>query len=774
MAGSARRLAAIMFTDIVGFSALTQRSEPLAMQLLDQHRAIVREALAAFGGREVETAGDAFLIEFPSALEALRCAVAIQQRHRVRNDAASTGQRIEARIGIHLGDIEHRGRAVFGDGVNVAARIEPLAPAGGIAVSTHLHAQVQRAFPAPFRALGPQALKNIAAPVEVFALEAEAIATLPSPVPRARARAGWRSAAGRRAAVAVAALAAVAVAALLLIPPQPPVEKSIAVLPFANLSEDPAATAHVAGGIHESILTHLAQVPDLKVISRSSVMEYADARRNLREIARALGVAHILEGGVQRAGSRVRVTAQLIEAAGDRHLWANAYDRDAADLFAIQSDIAAQVARAVEARLTTAEAAELARPPTSSADAYDMYLRALDYDRRGAVSRDHLVRMQPLLEEAIGLDPGFALAHALLSRVHLRMYFYAYDPTRQRLDSARAAAEAARRLRPDLMEGHLALGYYLAYGAGAHARALEELALAQQARPNAAEVYRVIGGVHRLQGQWDQAVSNLSRALELDPRNVNEIRNLALLYDGLWRYEEAAALYERAVALAPEDIFLRLLRAWHHISATGDLRPMREVLDSALPGQDPDHMVSYARYELAMLEGRFADAGALLAEYPSDWLPSTGGTGREPKQLAAATVHEYLGNAGEARRLYGLARDLLIAEARTRDATPADLAALAVAHAGLGNAREAQAVIQRALDTAAQSGDVFVRARIAADVATVKWRTGEKEGALAELERAVGMPFGITPAYLRLLPEFRPLHGNPRFETLLRDKTPRN
>lgn len=768
MAGSTRRLSAIMFTDVVGYSAQVQKNEALALELLDIHRRNLRRQLPGFGGREVETAGDGFLIEFSSALEALRCAIAIQKEQAARNAGAPSERQLRLRIGIHLGDVEHRHKSLFGDGVNLAARLEPLSPPGGIALSAQIHDQVKLVFPVGYRSLGPQNLKNIAAPLEVFVLDAATLDGLAVPEPRRNRsllahRSPWMARTGVVASVLVLAVA------VFFSTKTTPVEASVAVLPFTNLSEDPATNEYLAGGIHESVLTHLAQVRDLKVISRTSVMEYESSRRNLREIGKALGVANILEGSIQRVGNRVRVTAQLIEVATDRHLWAEAYDRDISDLFAIQSDVAAQVAGAVEAQLTPEIRTEFATRPTGSNEAYDLYLRALDYDRRNGMSRDNLSRMQPLLESALALDPGFAVAHALLARTHLRVYFFAIDPSPARLEASRSSAEAALRIHPGLMEGHLVLGAYYAYGTRDYPKAMSQFELALQARPNSAEVYRGIGNLQRTLGRWDEAGHSLAKALELDPRNLTELRNLATLYQGLRRYPEAAELYKRAAALAPDDVFIRLQQGWLAIVAEGDLEPMRRVLREVPRGQDPDNMISYARYELAMLEGDYAKAWTLLQNYPSDWLPATGGTGREPKELAAAAVKDLLGEPAAARTLYARAKALLLAGMRDETGTPGEQAALAVAQAGLGETGAALATIRLALHNSEESGDAFARTLISADVAQVYLAAGQNEQAMAELERSLSTPFGLSRNELGLLPEFRRLRGMPAFEKLLRE-----
>lgn len=770
MAGSTRRLSAIMFTDVVGYSAQVQKNEALALELLDIHRRNLRRQLPGFGGREVETAGDGFLIEFSSALEALRCAIAIQKEQAARNAGAVPDYQLRLRIGIHLGDVEHRHKSLFGDGVNLAARLEPLSPPGGIALSAQIHDQVRLVFPVGYRSLGPQNLKNIAAPLEVFVLDAATLDGLAVPEPRRkRSLLAHRSPWMARTGVVAAALVLAAVAFFSRI--TAPVEASVAVLPFSNLSEDPAASGYLAGGIHESVLTHLAQIRDLKVISRTSVMEYESGRRNLREIGKALGVANILEGSIQRVGNRVRVTAQLIEVATDRHLWAEAYDRDLSDIFAIQSDVAVQVAGAVQARISTDEKARLATKPTSNEKAYDLYLRAMDFWRRNGAARDNLVQMQPLLEQAISLDPQFALAHAQLARVHVRMYWLAYDPDPARLDKARRAAETALQLQPLLPESHLAMGVHH-YAGGDFEGALREYKEALSRRPNSAELHSSIANALRQLSRWDEALMSLNKAVELDPRNFGEVSNLAGLYRGLRRYREAEPLYLREVALAPDDVFAKLDHAWLFVDWRGDLEPLKEALAEVPAGIDPNNLVSYSRLLVAMLEERHSDAARLLEAYPGDWLPGAGGTGREPKDLMLGWVYRASGDFKRARGYFQHARELLLEELRRRPDSAGEYAYVAIAHAALGDREAALRAVQEARRLAAGSGTTT--AVLGAYFASTYVMLDELDLAIDELEAALKLPYSLSAHFIRLEPAYRPLRGHPRFEKLISDNLPRD
>src|SRR4029077_7593466 len=380
-----RKLAAIMFTDMVGYTALSQRDDKLAQELLEEHRQLLRGIFPRFHGTEIKTIGDAFLVEFNSALEAAQCAIEIQRALAKRNADAPAERQIEIRIGIHIGDVVHRGGDVYGDGVNIASRIEQLANAGGICVSMDVERQIRNALEARFEKLAPTELKNISVPMDLFriALPWERPGT---PVAKIQTQSTSRK--FLPAAIAIVLLLIVGIvwwwtAQPSRHPPSPATpsavavtEKSIAVLPFENLSEE-KANAFFTDGVQDEILTDLSKIADLKVISRTSVMQYkSGAPRNLREIGQQLGVAHVVEGSVQRAANKIRVNAQLIDARTAAHLWAQTYDRDLADVFAIQSEIAKAIADQLQAKLSPNEKKAIEQPPTTDLAAFDLYSRA--------------------------------------------------------------------------------------------------------------------------------------------------------------------------------------------------------------------------------------------------------------------------------------------------------------------------------------------------------------------------------------------------------------
>src|SRR5438132_942916 len=373
--------------------------------------------------------------------------------------------------------------------------------------------------------------------------------------------------------------------------------KSIAVLPFENLSTD-QANAFFADGVQDEILTDLAKVADLKVISRTSVMQYKNAAtRNLREIAQQLGVAHVLEGSVQRAGKRVRVSAQLIDARNDAHLWAQTYDRDLADVFAIQSEIAKAIADQLQSKLSPNEKKAIEQPPTTDLAAFDLYSRAkslLLMANFSATVDPDLQKAIELLDEAVKRDPSFFDAYCQLARAHESLYAVTgSDHTPARLALAEAALQAATRLRPDAAETHLARAQYLYFGLRDYAGALAELEIARRALPNDPRLFELTGYILRRRGQQEEGLQNLQRAVQLDPRNFYTVQQIALSYENLGRYAEAIAALDRALVIVPDNVETRANREQDYVFWKADTRPLHQTIDAIL-AQGPGAIASAA------------------------------------------------------------------------------------------------------------------------------------------------------------------------------------
>src|SRR6202171_5511556 len=370
------------------------------------------------------------------------------------------------------------------------------------------------------------------------------------------------------------------------------IDKSIAVLPFENLS-DAKENAFFADGIQDDILTNLSKIGDLKVISRTSVMSYRMKPATVREIGKALGVSTVLEGSVRREGNRVRVNVQLINATNDEHLWANNYDRDLTDVFAIQTDLAHEIVDALQAKLSPVEKEQMDRKPTQNAEAYLLYVQAHDIFNRADRFRDDTLKAEGLYEQAVKKDPAFALAFAGLGMVENWIY-HGFDPVPARRDKAKAAVDSAIRLQPELPEARLALGFFYYYcdrDDQHYQRALDEFALAQRSLPNDAEVYLALGAIARRQGKWAHTTANKEKAAALDPKNGWVLQNLALNYQAARNFELADKTLDRALAASPQSFSIRGVKAELALKWKGDLSVFEKALSEVPAGLDPEGMV---------------------------------------------------------------------------------------------------------------------------------------------------------------------------------------
>ena len=542
-------------------------------------------------------------------------------------------------------------------------------------------------------------------------------------------------------------------------------EKSIAVLPFQNLSDE-KENAYFADGIQDDILTNLSKIGDLKVISRTSVMSYrGDGARNAREIGKALGVATLLEGSVRRAGNRVRVSVQLINADNDEHIWAEDYDRDLTDVFAIQTDLAQKIASSLQAKLSPDEKERLDRRPTQNSDAYLLYIQAHDYANKMDSTQAGSLKAVPLFEQAIKLDPNFALAFAELSIVESWLYHSA-DPRPLRRDQARLNANEALRLQPDLPEGHLALGFSYYYGDRNYDRALKEMEIAKRGLPNEAQAYMAIGAIQRRQGKWTESTANLEKAAALDPKNVTILDNLALNYIALRNFGAADKTLDRAIAAAPQAFGPVAFKAYVAVLSKGDVTLAEKQLSSIAADSDPNGMVAFAQWWLLMLQRNFPEALAVSEKFPGETLMIET-TAPVPKALLKGIIHSLQGDKPKAQVELEQAR--IISDNLLREA-PEDAARHAqhgLILAALGQKQEAIAQGKRAVELLPESQDAFDGPKITASLAQIYALTGESDEAFRLLDHLLQVPNGLTVPTLKLDPAWDPLRKDPRFQALI-------
>jgi serine/threonine-protein kinase len=543
------------------------------------------------------------------------------------------------------------------------------------------------------------------------------------------------------------------------------IDKSIAVLPFQNLSDE-KENAYFADGIQDDILTNLSKIGDLKVISRMSVMSYrGDGVRNARDIGKALGVATLLEGSVRRAGNRVRVSVQLINANNDEHIWAEDFDRDLTDVFAIQTDLAQKIASALQAKLSPTEKAQLDRRPTTDSDAYLLYVQAHDYANRPDMLRETSLKAEELYEKAIKLDPNFALALAGLSKIE-SWIFHSYERTAARREKARLNADEALRLQPDLPEGHLALGYSYYYGDRDYQRALTEFEIAKRDLPNEADAYLAIAAIQRRQGNWAESNANFEKSASLDPQNANVLWNLGANYMAQRDFETADKLFDRAIAADPQSFAANGMKSALAVAWKGDVGFAENRLSSVPPGFDPEGLVTAARIWVLTLQRKFAEALQVAQQFRGETFtyPDRGPC---PKAYLEGSLYLYQGDKEKAHAAFEQAR--IVAERLLRDAPddPGRHAQLGAVLAGLGKKEEAINEGKKAVELLPESEDAFDGPQATAALAEIYAWVGEYDEALRLLDHLLNVPSGLTVWTLKLDPVWDSLRGDSRFQSLI-------
>ena len=568
-----RKLAAIMFTDMVGYSALAQRDDKVALELLEEHRRLLREIFPQFHGTEIKTIGDAFLVEFGSALEAAQCAIEIQRTLAKRNHDVTSNRRIELKIGIHIGDVVHRDGDVYGDGVNIASRIEQLAGAGGICVSMDVERQIRNALEARFEKFGSADLKNIKLRMDLFRIILPWEKGAESPAKRTSKKSPLLVPAAILVILALLAgwwwmqrknQPSVGAHAVPAAPTNTPDQKSVAVLPFVNLSDD-KGSEYFSDGVSEELLTVLQKIPGMHVAARTSAFSFKGKNAPAQEIGQKLGVAHLVEGSVRKAGDTVRIAARLTRAETGEELWSENFTRDLKDVFAVQTELAETIVAQVRDRLTgsaadsadkqkiQAEVQAAEKGGTKNVEAHEFYLQGRFYENRHSEksAREALAAYQ----HAVALDPGFALAWAGVAQTNLWLAAFSTEGGQKGFDahlaSARDAVARALSIEPDLPNGLLAratieTNFDFNWNAAAQTVA-KALALAP-ADPN---IVIAAANLEIARGNMDRAIELYRKAVDLDPVNAQARSFLAFNLAATKRFAEARAEFPRVVELNP-------------------------------------------------------------------------------------------------------------------------------------------------------------------------------------------------------------------------------
>ena len=777
----------VLFIDIVGYSKLliTDQSERL-QKLKEIVWGTEQFRLAQAEGKLLRLpTGDGGALVFRNNPEApVLFAMEISKELKRHPE-------LQVRMGIHSGPVNeitdlNAQANIAGAGINIAQRVMGCGDAGHILLSRHVGEDLEQ-YPrwrSLLHDLGECEVKH-GVRIGVVNLSGDGVGNAATPkkfetIKKRRAHVRW-------AAVAVALLVLGAIVGGQFFFLRRPIRsvsgivgKSIAVLPFENLSEE-KANAFFTEGVQDEILTHLARIADLKVISRTSVMQYkSGAPRNLREIGQQLGVAHVVEGSVQRADNKVRVIAQLIDARNDAHLWAQTYDRELADVFAIQSEIAKAIADQLQAKLSPNEKKAIEQPPTTDLAAFDLYSRAKSLLLTAAFSvtsvPDRLKAIE-LLDEAVKRDPSFFDAYCQLALAHEQLYAVrGFDHTPARLALTEAAVQAATRLRPDAAETHLARAQYLYYGVRDYAGALAELEIARRALPNDPRLFEFTGYILRRRGQQEEGLQNLQRAVELDPRNFYTLQQIALSYQFLGRYAEAIAALDRALVIVPDNVETRAGRGEFYLCWKADTRPLHQTIDAIL-AQGPSAIVSAADtwFFCALAERDPAAAERALVALGDN--PCRGeGVINLSRSFGEGLLARMTKDEARARTAFEAARaqQEKVVQAQP-DYGPA-LCVLGLIDAALGRKELALDEGRRAIALTPLEKDVNNWSRVLQYFAITAAWAGEKELALQQLEAGLRAPDAslmLSYGALKLFTVWDPLRGDPRFEKIVASLAPK-
>jgi TolB-like protein/class 3 adenylate cyclase/Tfp pilus assembly protein PilF len=805
-------IAHVLFIDIVGYSKLLINEQRRFLETLNQIVRGTEQFRAAEANARLITVptGDGMALVFYNTPEApVECALEISR-------ALKEHPELKLRMGVHSGPVsgvvDVSGRAnIAGAGINTAQRVMDCGDTGHILLSKHVAEDLEQYghWHRHLHDLGECEIKH-GGRLSVVNLYTEELGNPEVPErfrharPKAKTttfgqepkpgKARWPLIAAavvlvgalavgallwsRRAAPTSAGVAAPSIPAAPAAPNFPAVaEKSIAVLPFENLSRDPD-NAFFTDGVQDEILTNLAKIADLKVISRSSVMQYkSGVARNLRKIGEELGVARLLEGSVQRAANRVRVNAQLIDTRNDAHLWAQTYDRDLADVFAIQSEIAKAIADQLQAKLSPKEKAAIERPPTADVTAFDLYSRAKNLiltTSFSAVGAQNVRQAVDLLNQALARDPSFFLAQCQLANAHDQLYFLGYDHSAARLALAEAAVQAAFRLQPDAGEAHLARATHLYRGYLDYDGASAELQIARRTLPNDPRVFELTGYIARRQGKREEGLRNLERAVELDPRNWFTLQQISFSYAVLRQYSEEAAVLDRALSIKPDDVETKVARALVELDWKADTRPLHQTIDE-IRAKNPAGLQTVAdTWLICALAERDATAAASALTALGENTFGNDAVRLSPA-FGEALVARMSKDEGRARSAFTAARVQQEKVVQDQPNYGPAICVLGLIDAALGRKAEALREGRRAIELLPITKDSINGARVVEYFAIVAAWVGEKNLACEQLATATRVSgFGtISYGQLTLLPYWDPLRGDPRFEKIVASLAPK-
>jgi serine/threonine-protein kinase len=781
----------VLFIDIVGYSKLliTQQSEQL-----DTLKRVVR-GTEQFRTAEAEgkllrlPTGDGGALVFRTTPEApVLCAIEIARELKKHPE-------LHVRMGIHSGPVNeitdlNEQANIAGAGINMAQRVMDCGDAGHILLSKRVAddlAQYPR-WRSFLHELGECEVKH-GIRIDVVNFSGEGVGNPQPPrqfqIRKHRARIGWF------AIAAVVLLAAVIAFQLVrtrkAVTAESPnkqtaaatagMDKSVAVLPFENLSSD-KENAFFAQGIQDEIITTLSRISGLRVISRTSTVRYSSAPENLPEIAKQLRVTNVLEGSVQKAGDRVHINVQLIRADDDAHLWAQSYDRQLTDIFGVEAEVAKSIADSMQATLSPQEKARVETKPTTNADAYVLYLRGREYQTRPDNLLQDFKSAINLFDQAVKLDPKFALARARLSATASVVYHF-YEPIEAWKQKAHTEALESLRLEPNLGEGHLALGLYHYYIEADYEAALRELALATDELPNDGDVGLYTAAVRRRAGHFTDALVAYQRAEEIDPRNSITLYDASQTYFGLRDWRTATERMDRVLALFPDSFNVRIQRAYVEFFWKGSTAPIKAALQSLPPNLDPDGVVTFARWDVSLMDRDTDAAEKALSNSPLETITSQTGVSL-PKSYLLGCVFLVRGDAQKAQREFEAARPAIEKLVEESPQSGTRRAQLGLLYALMGRKEDALREGKRAMESVPIKRDVIEGAVVEAFYAMICARVGTVDEAINRIERLLTTPFAVdyddasvTLSDLRTRWEWDPLRSDPRFQKILASPEPK-
>ncbi|MDQ6626239.1 MAG: hypothetical protein M3Y69_08915 [Verrucomicrobiota bacterium] len=791
----------VLVIDIVGYSRLLINEQQECLQIMNtavRQTGAFRAAEAAGKLTRMPT-GDGMVLVFTSSPDApVRCALQVGEALRGRREFA-------LRMGIHSGPVSgitdvNDGSNFAGAGINLAQRVMDCGDGGHILLSQRVAEDLAhyREWQPNLHAIGEVEVKHGVA-ISLVNLYNEEIGNpaLPAKLQARGAGAKRLNGSGRFGPAFVITVGVVLVAATALafwikasaIPPSETpqttpgravlnvADKSIAVLPFENLSAN-QETAFFTDGVQDEILSNLAKVADLKVISRTSVMQYRTVRaRNLPQIAQQLGVAHVLEGSVQRVDNRIRIHAQLIDARTDAHMWAQTYDRDLADVFAVQTEISKTIADQLQARLSPQEQIAITRPATVDAVAERLYVEAFQHVERASNpdGKAALLAAIPLAEEAIARDPHFIRAYALLFTATIDLYWQGFDHTAARLEAARQVIERAALIDPDAGEVHMARADYAYKASRDYATARTELELARKSLPNDPLVYIYTAAIDRRQGRWDDSIRNWERGIERDPRNYRYLVEAAFTYEGMRQFSQSARTYERALAISPADQFARTQLAQLPFVERADLGPWEAELSRvATTSPEAEAEIANALFFCGLAKRDPALTARALRVISPEGLRDTYNNSLWSREWFVGLAARTFGDEEGARTAFIKAR---VIEEKTVTEQPGYAPAwsrLGLIDAALGRKEEAIEEGFRACELLPVDKDALDGPSYVTNLAMIYALLGEKELACEQLNLSARLPVGVTYGELKLYPQWDSLRGYPSFEEVVAFLAPKS